>query len=78
MMLLELTDENIDNLVIAELKNYYTILDDAVADEGWYSTVRERDQDRVTLVAIINILKHYITTEEHDKWLLTIKQVTQK
>jgi len=77
-MLIELPDEAVDNIVIHELKNYYTILDDAVADEGWYGSIKERDQDRVTLVAIINILKHYITTEEHDQWLQTIKQVTQK
>jgi|TARA_B110000908_G_scaffold97061_1_gene114640 hypothetical protein len=73
-----LTDQQIEELVISELKNYYNVLDHAVEDEGWYSTTRERDNDRVTLAAIINLLTHYLTKEDHDKWLSTIRQVTQK
>ena len=73
-----LTDEEIEEVMISELKNYYNVLDHAVEDEGWYSTTRERDNDRVTLAAIINLLKHYLTKEDHDKWLSTIRQVTQK
>tara|TARA_R110000803_G_scaffold200490_1_gene264856 strand:- start:300 stop:527 length:228 start_codon:yes stop_codon:yes gene_type:complete len=73
-----LTDEEIEEVMISELKNYYNVLDHAVEDEGWYSTTRERDNDRVTLAAIINLLSHFITKEDHDKWLLTIRQVTQK
>lgn len=75
---MNLTDQQIEELVISELKNYYNVLDHAVEDRGWYPTTRERDNDRVTLAAIINLLKHYLTKEDHDKWLSTIRQVTQK
>ena len=32
---MNLTDQQIEELVISELKNYYNVLDHAVEDRGW-------------------------------------------
>jgi|TARA_R110000803_G_scaffold32033_3_gene70955 hypothetical protein len=86
---MNLTDQEIEEVVVTELKSYYNVLartvddgkwsrENEVVDEGWYRNVKDRNEDRKTLSSIIDVLSHYITKEDHDKWLIAIRQVTQK
>jgi hypothetical protein len=73
---LEIEDEVLGSIVVAELKGYYTTLDETCSD--WYLSEEEKIKERLCLDAIIIVLSHYMTGEEHTQWLESIVEKTQK
>ena len=72
---IELTEETLDNIVIDELKYYYDTL--SQVSDDWYSKPEDKKADTLCSEAIITVLRHYLTYEEHREWLLTLEK-TQK
>jgi hypothetical protein len=75
MINVALTEETVDGIVITELKSFYSVL--AEVSDDWYAKEEDKQKDRLCQYAIINVLSHYLTSEEHKKWLLTLER-TQK
>lgn len=73
---LEIEDEVLGSIVVAELKGYYTTLDETCSD--WYLSEEEKIKERLCLDAIIIVLSHYMTREEHKQWLESTVEKTQK
>lgn len=75
---MSLTDEEIDNIVINELKNYHRVLSGVLDQREWHPTTKSMNKDRVIMTAISDVLTHYLTEKEHKKWLQATQQEIQK
>lgn len=75
---MNLTDEELDSIVISELKNYYNVLHGVLDEREWHPTKKSMNEDRVIMTAISDVLTHYLTEKEHKKWLQATQQEIQK
>lgn len=75
---MNLTDEELDSIVISELKNYYNVLHGVLDEREWHPTKKSMNEDRVIMTAISDVLTHYLTEKEHKEWLRATQQEIQK
>lgn len=76
MIKVELSEETVDGVVIEELKSFYSVL--AEVSDDWYAKEEDKQKDRLCQYAIINVLSHYLTSEDHTEWLTNTAAKTQR
>jgi len=76
MAMIELDEVTIENILIEELQIYYEVLN--VIHEDWYATDADRTKDEACRQAIVTVLSHYMTQEDHTEWLTNTAAKTQR
>tara|TARA_R110000803_G_scaffold45979_2_gene96586 strand:+ start:326 stop:550 length:225 start_codon:yes stop_codon:yes gene_type:complete len=74
--MIELDEITIENILVEELQIYYEVLNGV--HEDWYATDKDKAKDESCRQAIITVLSHYMTKEDHTEWLTHTAAKTQR